>query len=503
MRRSLPLLFALAALGCHASQPGGEDPGLCEGASCGAQSKAELLAALADHGDAFSTLLRDRVADDGTIEGDYQVLLAGSRQALGCSEADERSFVVLSNTSMIPKVIFTECSSNPSEASQFFMAAPSIVGGPDMDPQRLHIAAWDSEAQSYRTYATTPTEEGTLRVAVAPSRCLGCHGGPEVLSTWQPLMNEMTNPWTQWNAEPAFTSHFFDTDLDRDIAEGETYRAMLSEQRLGSASELEPAVRAGIDRVTAARLDGRREAADLEASLALLRPLFCDESINFTSEIHRSGELRTAGIVGDSTRNLLAALRPGQWSFTDEDRFRLPLPTEVEETVVLLPVRGESTAAIERALLSRRILEPIDVLRIRAIDYLQPQGSQARCSLFRASSEQLRGRADQLLASIPPGASNGELVTVLHHELLTMLGLARADETLYAVPDADDPAYKAAIQSGDFSGFESSVDALGNALQQRLETVTRGELVLERDRRACDAQGVYPTAPVIPGLRCP
>ena len=78
--------------------------------------------------------------------------------------------------------------------------------------------------------------------------------------------------------------------------------------RLASASDLEPIVRAGVNRFVGARLKARLAAADLSVARELLRPLFCDETVNFVSEVHGSGELRTSALEADGRAITRAAI---------------------------------------------------------------------------------------------------------------------------------------------------------------------------------------------------
>jgi len=498
MRRLL-LLLALISLACQGSDV--LDSEACED-QCGAQSREELLAAIADRHDAFAEHLRAATDDSGALTGDYEDVLDGVGTILDCAPATERSFVVLSNLGLMPKTVFSRCADDPVRASEFFMAAPATTGSADMDPKRLHIAAWDDDAGRYRHYLSHPDDDGKLRIGVEPRSCMGCHGGPEGLTTWQPLMNELTSPWAQWNAEPGFDSQLFDEDLDPEIASGEIYGQMLAADRLGSASEFEPLIRAGIDRVTNARIEQRRRAASIDESLALLRPLFCDETANFASEVHRSGDLRMATVVDDSLRSLLAAQYPDRWAFAGESRFRLPLPDPDEETVMLVPIRGESSLQAERGLLSRRVLSADDVLRVRALDYSRPVLSEFRCALYREGAARARAGAADLLAQLPPEATNTELAPILLQEIMTLetdgsrTPITSPAGTIVAIADAS------TVTPATIASSITTAADLGDSIEARFETITRSELRAARDERGCRAQERYPSAPITPGLVC-
>ena len=273
-RLAIAVLLVTQAGGCLADEPGEPECLLdqCESA----QSRDEVLDAIEGNGDAIAQFLREAVTERGTLVGDYRDVLDGIGAVLGCAPETERSFVVLSNTGFIPKTVFARCADDPQLASRFFLAIPAVREAgedTDVDPQVLHLSGWDEEAGTFRIYSTRPTEDGEMGVNVSPSFCLGCHGGPHQLSYWQPLMNEMTNPWSGWNAEPGFRSQLFDEFLDQRIAEGAVYQDITADDLLDSASNLEPIIRAGIDRLNGARVLARERAADVERALALLQPL--------------------------------------------------------------------------------------------------------------------------------------------------------------------------------------------------------------------------------------
>jgi len=473
----------------------------CETAS----TREELIAEIEGFDDPMARYLRDEARDDGTISGDYNTLLSGIAPHVGCDASTIRSFVVLSNVGFLPKPIFTLCA-EPEPASKFFVAAAGTPGHGDLEPNTLHMAAWDDDAGEYRRYSTLASEDGAgMEVNVQPEFCLGCHGGPQKLPYWQPLMNEMTKPWSQWNATPAFQSQLFDADLDTGIASGTVYGEMMADDRISSASAFEPIVRAGISRVVRHRADRLDDPADVDVALDLLRPMFCDETVNYVSEVHRSGTIRTAAVVDDAFRTLYEAMRVnGAWNWQSDSELRLELPDDEVETVVLLPVRGQSTVEAEQALVSRQVLPPLDVVRVRALDYAQPVGSEVRCEVY------LRGRERILSAELPElgdDASNADLVPVLYEELMQW----PLDDGLHSLVQGDGEAVLA-IDRSDIAGFDAVVAnpdsylvsplELGAALNSRVQAASRDSLLGDRDMRACWAETLFPHAPIIPGFQC-
>ncbi|HWB80520.1 MAG TPA: hypothetical protein VG755_36400 [Nannocystaceae bacterium] len=488
--RHTPRIAVLVALaGC--GEP--DDGSPCGEQTCEvASSKAELLAELDGFGDPVAAWLRAAANDAGAFAGDYDDALSGVRAELGCDAADEHSFVVLSNAGYAPKAIVAQCTSAPSEASRFFTVFEPDAGG-DLDPERFRFAAWDPDASAFRRYQAVPTEHG-IGFAVEPQFCASCHGGPYGLAAWAPIMNEMTNPWAQWNAEPGFASFEFAEHLP-DGHDGPIYRALTAEGRLDSASNLEPIVRAAIDRTTAARVAERTAAPALAEAAALLRPVFCDESANYVSEIHESGELAQAAALDPGLRRMYGLVSPGApFAFLADDVLHIEPPDPDATPLVMIGVRGETTVQLEAALVSRGVLAPLDVLRVRALDWTHPVASELRCGLL-----------DDALADadVDPAAfaDTAALASALFERALVLpsgRSLADAGAGLYALADADDEAARDVLLHGEPIAIDLA--ALGAAIDEHLADLPRAAIDAERARRGCALRSKFPTAPIIPGV---
>lgn len=517
MDRSLARLGIVVLLLSHAASCTADAPDVpeCLLDQCeSAHSRDEVLAELEGHGDAVAAFLRDSVTERGTLLGDYRAVLDGVGAALGCSRDSEKSFVVLTNVGFIPKTVFARCADDPQAASRFFMAIPGIRDGGadrDVDPQVLHLSAWDEEAGAYRIYSTRPTDDGEMGVNVSPEFCLGCHGGPHQLPYWQPLMNEMTNPWSGWNAEPGFRSQLFDELLDQDIADGRVYRDITADGLLDSASNLEPIVRAGIERLNGARLLARQRSADVERALALLQPLYCDESLNFVSEVHGGGQIRQSSLVDPTmASHIRAAGLAGDWPWLNDDDLRLPSAPSEWEALTLVPVRGESTRAVELSLVSRAVLDPMQALRVRALDWTRPVLSEFRCGLFRAGAERARaGALDDAIAALPGDPTTADIVPLLYDEIMTIAtegGAVRLapppGADLLAIADASDPEVDGRLRAGDLAPYAISVATLGERVQAYVDAIDRLDLLAIRQVRACRAIREYAIAPIYPDLDC-
>lgn len=475
--RTLALSAALLATACGVEQPRECVDDRCESAG----SKDELLGSLDGYNDPVAKFLRDTVADDGTLSGDYQLVLDGVGAQLGCDAETEKHFVVLSNQGYAPKPIVTRCANDAVAASSFFAAMVADEAG--IDPKQMHLASWDADAGEYRRYQTTATDNG-MAINVAPAFCMGCHGGPEKLGSWTPLMNEMASPWSNWNAHPGFTSQLFDEHFPQAFSQDPTYQQLTREGALYSAADFEPIVRAGIQRVTGARLKTRTAAADARAALELVRPLFCDESTNYVSEVHDSGELRSAALVDDAIRNLYrSADVGGSWSWLADTRMQLPA---TENPVTLIAIRGEATLQIELGLVARGVISPVDALRVRALDWKHPVGSAYRCGLYDAAA----ARVDSLPIT---GDTVEDLIPAMFDEVMKGVP-AVADGNVWSLPDATG------------TGSEVTLTQLGDAIETYVAgfqaAPMRAALLTERNRRACATAG-DPTAPLFEGVTCP
>lgn len=490
------VVAVLGSLACS-----GDDGEMCGDQACNLPTdRAELLERLEGFTDPVAQWLRVAANDAGAVDGDHATWRAGLRDQLGCTAADERSFVVLSNAAYEPKVLVAQCANDPVVASRLFTVFEPGTDG-DVDPQRFRITAWDEAAARYHRYQVAPTDGG-LTVDVEPDFCATCHGGPYALPDWTPIMNEMTNPWAQWNAEPGFASFAFD---ELSAQTGPTFDALTGDGRLDSASNLEPIVRAAIDRTTLARVAARDDAAALNAAADLLRPVFCDENVNYVSEIHDSGEIAISAVLDPGLRRALGLLRPdATWRFLLDDALQLPAAVD-GVPLVLVTVRGETTVQLEAALLSRGVLAPIDVLRVRALDWLHPVDSAARCERFTAAVE----RAGAL--DVGAFADAGALARALFDLALEVPGGSLADagaDAVVALADADDAAALARIDAGELAGSIVSITALGDAIEAEIDAYEtqegRARLAADRVTRGCTARATLPIAPLIPGTDdCP
>lgn len=491
-------------IGSACGEPTTEPDGACGGRPCDVPAdREELLERLEGFSDPMAAALMQLADDDATIGGGWQAVLAALGDATGCTAEHESAFVVLSNQALRPKGILTRCVDDPVQASRFFLILEPHAGDDDLDGEAFRVAAWDDDASAYRRYQMVPFDDSDrLAVSVEPEFCAGCHGGPARREPWVPIMNEMTEPWAQWNAEPGFASYAFDEAFPEGTR-GPVFEEVASADRLDSASNLEPIVRAALSRVSTARIDARDEAPDLEVALDLLRPVFCDETVNFVSEIHDSGEINLDGIIDPGLRDAYASLGSWPWSWVTDINARVVPAEDGELPLALLAVRGHAVVAAESSLRSRGVLTPEQLLAVRALDWTHPFASPLRCGLF----EDAHARVESGQTAIEPStfADNQALVGALYDEAMrvdgTSLVTASADTVLAVADAADvDPTAIAANPAQ----YELDLTTLGEQIATHVQSLATGPgraaLLAERNRRGCIAAAAYPVTPLIPDL---
>jgi hypothetical protein len=165
-------------------------------------------------------------------------------------------------------------------------------------------------------------------------------------------------------------------------------------------------------------------------------------------------------------------------------------------------VRGETTVQMEAALVARGVLAPLDVLRVRALDWIHPIESQLRCELFEAGIARARAGA----VEVATATDTTELVRALYAEAITLEnGASLADvgpDALVALRDGSDAAAAANLRAGDFTETTMTLPQLGDAIETELAAIAepgaRAALDVERIRRGCFLRARDATAPLIP-----
>jgi hypothetical protein len=496
--------LALVSTGCAVESGGGTS---CGSDKCDGDS--DFHSQLDGREDWIAAFLRDaNVEKDGVLEADYHTVLAGVAGKMGCDASSVATFALaddLIDGAPFPRLISVACSTDDVKASEFFIAASfkdEATG--DVDIRDVEMFSWDATNRKYRFYAFKPSERDPSRVdvEVEPKRCQGCHLTPSdevpLGMPMTPIMNEINRPWTHWNAEPGFPS--FDYDLPEGMETKPNFAKLLAQK--GPASRFEQIIRNGGHlKVAQARLRERRNPASLAEVMNMLRPVFCSEQINYTSEDFDSGVLFSSAVVDPGIRNMYMAIRPDDWAWgwVNGDTMRLD-PPATGQGLAQIPVRGNADIITEQQLVALRALTPQQVLRVRALDWRKPVFSEFRCGLWRNAQTRFETDAPSIA-----GLSNNAAAMPVVFEAIMRLGDQALDpgaaDRMIVLDDAGEAqvaALEQALADGtlasascDTAGFcTADLDQLGEMIDQHLQSFESGSdprtpLAAERQRRIC------------------
>ena len=295
----------------------------------------------------------------------------------------------------------------------------------------------------------------------------------------------------------------------------------ISEIWAGSAPNLEAVIRKGFEKVNTARLRARRnKPADPEMAMALLRPLFCNERINFVTE--NGGTVPTSLFIDDGIISMFGTINGGQWpwAFYNDRRVRIGTPVELSAEVDMVAVRGAADVDYEQRLVAVRGLPAEQVMRAKALDWKNPIFSTFRCQLWNDANERIRiqppefdpeGRTSTLLPILfdeimTLQTSTGTRVSLAPPMGTTVIAMDFADTvTVDALADAieagtlADAACDEATGEGfcamDFQGFGDMIDKHIQGIEA--DNGLRDKMTRTRNERACIALELYPNSPDI------
>jgi subtilisin-like proprotein convertase family protein len=528
MIRLAPLLSLLPLAACDLA-PGGDE--------CAGGGKCDVATDVRSQLDGLNEPIADwlrasPMTRDGVLETDYMHAMENIGEFMGCDLDTVKTFVLSDDLVMsepFPRAISTLCSDDETRAAEVFMAAsfadPDNPG--DIDPRNLEMFAWDVDRKEYIFYAALPVEgsDTEVRFEVDPPRCRQCHLNGEHLDSFgqpmMPIMNELVSPWPHWNSSPDFPSHTF--ELPEDIDQQPEFARLTGEGRLGAAVQLEQIIRAGqTARVIPERLKLRRNSPpDVGEAMSLLRPLFCDEQVNYVTEDFDAGLLPSASIIAGGTREMYLAIRSTDWpwGWLNDNKIRFAEPSE--RPIAMLPVRGNIDVEYVRRLVAVRAITPEQVLRVQALDWKRPVFSEFRCGLWKDARARLRDDPP----AIDPGMRNSNLLPALYDEIMRLDGeqsLALgadngADTELVVMADAADiDGVRAGLAAGDLGdaacqangdGFcQRTVTGFGDLLQAHADQISaaggRAMLGDEQTRRTCFVVDNFPNRPALASHLC-
>lgn len=582
------VLWMAAPLACGSSEDGGDSGSTCVGGKCDAagEGAADLLEgqdnpvgkALLAMATAESPLVRlptdeeldiPEIRDAGGPDAVLAVVLdapaaegfpagLGSYLALlretakqNCGDANAVQTFVISDDLVsgepLPRVIAATCPTDPRKASNAFLALSFPGDDGDIDAHAIEAFGWDATTRINDFYRSVPlpgSEEGVLML-LNPEElqgdvggCLSCHRGPTDVAEGPaglvpafPIMNEIVEPWSHWNAEPGFSSQLFEVPNASNMPR---YQALTTKSDgkvdvsdwLAGADRFEIIVREAFAQVIKQRRRLLKDSADPELALSFLRPLFCEEQLNFSSEVGTSGELALGTVVDEGIRRSIAAANIGAtwpWATGTEARVLVAPAGSTAEALELVPMRGQSAIAWEEALVTslQKYMSPEQSLQIRALDWQTPVFSDFRCQLFERTAE-----APAALGSV---ADNHAAMTALLAQMMTLPGgVPIQAATAGNIVVLDDPARAEALATDleagnvpvvtctkgaecDYSACEEAGYCEMNlwAFGERIDDYVRGfqnaegraTLAGVREQRLCRVKqsGAFPMAPALPG----
>ena len=537
-------VFLAAGCGSEASVPDEAANSVsCEGGKCDS-ADGWIGEMLSGREDPIAQWLRTQTElndTNGILTSDYQRMQFGVAEVQGCTNESATNFIIsdplIVESRPFPRLVGTVCQDDEFKNWRVFFSPPDPnPNESDLDVHTVEMFAWDAAARTYRFYRTDPVEPGSdqLEVSVEPDACANCHLAHRGLDATRmpmtPIMNELTQPWVHWNAQPGFESQLFIVEDAVKVAPH--YAALTGGNWKGSARDLEVVIRNGHSQVASARARMRRDPApaSISATMSLLRPLFCDEQINYVSEAGTSGQLLLEAVVDVGLRELVKKKQPTGWGqkwMDSEARLRLSQPTSDAEIITMLPVRGSAMTAYESQITSVRAgVDVEDAIQIRLIDYQTPVFSRTRCGLWTQANERfLRESPD--LGDLST-SRNSDIIAPLIREIMQVEGISLMTEEpgrYYVLGDganlfdlaaniAGDAIAEAACDgesctcddAGCVAGFAAMVDVIeGYTLGVESSPTVREELTELRRERTCIATACYNNAPAIENLdsSCP
>ncbi len=394
---------------------------------------------------------------------------------------------------MYPRLVSTVCSDSELVSNAFIATTGQPADDDDIDLNDLEMFAWDATQQKYFFYAFKPNSAGKLSFEVEPVRCGKCHTTPRDVDPVGmpriPIMNELTKPWSHWNAGEGGVSESF---LVADSVKGKPNWERFGSTHVAAASRFEKVIRdANALRVTPARSKNLFRPAKLDEAMGLIRPLFCDEQVNYVSELN-TGEIAVDAVVSGGIKGAFRSLQ-STWPYAwfNNDSIQLGASAE-DQRIFMVPVRGVAEVTFEAQLQSA--LSAYHVLAVRSLDWKKSAFSKFRCDLWRD--------AWTTFQKTPPALSgrNRDAVKVLFEAIMKQGGMSTrgvATGKFIALADANGTsvtALREAIAAGNVpttcgaEGFcEVDANAFGALLQTQVTSIAgnRAALRTERDRRVC------------------
>ncbi len=527
------MIVGVFSLACSDTEPEDTTNADCNGGKCDG-NEGWIEANLQGRDDVIAEFLKTKsgVDEDGFFQTNLLKIQRELAAVSDCDPGDSRNYVISDQLIVgageedFPRVVSTICTNDADKRWRTFLSPPSITSDGDIDVQTIEMFSWDETRKGFNFYKTSSAGGEDVHIEVEPTECADCHLGGRGLSAEHmpmlPIMNELTQPWEHWNASPGFDSqHHFISD---EVRAKPNYAEVAGESWSASASELESTIRKAQKVVADQRVLLRRKKGEASVSegMSILRPIFCDEQINYVSESGESGQLLMNSVVDVSMRDIFAKLDVSgdagkKWRDINA-RVRLPQDRGGEDKVSMLPVRGDSNIIYELALISAaRGLEPKLAAQVRLLDWKTPVFSSLRCGLWTQTNERLKKeKLDVDLSSI----RNYALIPILMEEILTVGEASLLLEDRFYILNDGEKLEELATAIVEGSVPDATCDEQGkcvcddlpfcigtvndasyvieNNLASVFESETiREDFAAERKERVCIAKACYNNAPFI------
>jgi hypothetical protein len=384
----------------------------------------------------------------------------------GCADDGIDSYIisdqlVSEGEASFPRVVNTLCSKDTkNRQNAFFALSFANEDGTDVSTTSLEMFGWEPVEERYRFYKSEGDEDART-LEIEPQECTDCHLTPKALDStgmaMTPIMNELERPWEHWHSDTNF-NFTLPEHLDFTKDDSESFQAKMGEDApafallatpwgkiegqadpiLKSARVLEATITSGYDRVARARVEKSRDAtreASVGEAMGLLRPIFCDEQVNYVSQ--DSEQVVRSAIVPNAIEERLRGLKvqPAlDWFLSDA----MTLPSDRQmDKLRMIPARGHAPQAVEDRLMVRRMLSAADDrndanlrgLQAHAVDFEHTVLSDFRCGLWKNAFARLERDIGSNAKTVSlttgddlslAGKTTGALLPRLYEEVMTL-----------------------------------------------------------------------------------
>jgi hypothetical protein len=248
----------------------------------------------------------------------------------------------------------------------YVLEAPTATGAPGTVTRFVRRA--DDVVEKWQKVPGQPATKGVNDTR----KCFNCHIHGD------PIMNELTEPWTNWVSSHKQFSRQLTGDSRELVSEARPFAG--EHNRSSLANALQQVVQAslatwveGLPGTPGSGLGPQILAGAQPGGVeGLLRSVFCQTTVNY----HSSFDTVPISLFVDGSAANLAALQP-------------PIGQAESTSWTLLPVRAEVDLRMEVFLQKAKILRPDTVMAVRVLDDTHDVFSAKRCAVHDAVKPRL------------------------------------------------------------------------------------------------------------------